>query len=162
MRFVFLGDNGECAIVDDRDYRAIINAGPWRLKRDGTNKYAQHHIYVGGKRTTQTMHRFLVGETIVRVDHKNLNGLDNRRDNFREATAQQNGANSRSRKGSSEYKGVSWYRWKSKWQAQIQVNHKTHNLGYFKNERDAAAAYDVAAKMYFGDFANTNGIGDAA
>lgn len=46
---------------------------------------------------------------------------------------------------SSKYIGVSWCTRYSRWVSQIYVNGKANRVGYFKKERDAAIAYDVAA-----------------
>jgi len=45
------------------------------------------------------------------------------------------------------------------WRAKIKINkhdaYDTH-LGYYNNEKEAALAYDAAAKQHFGEFALTN------
>ncbi len=52
------------------------------------------------------------------IDHKNRDGLDNRRENLRFATAQQNACNLTKRQGTtSKYKGVYWYNRTSQWVA---------------------------------------------
>jgi hypothetical protein len=56
----------------------------------------------------------------------------------------------------SQYKGVTWYIKHSKWYAQIQINKKMVYLGLYITEKDAAHAYDTAAKLYFGEYAQLN------
>lgn len=67
--------------------------------------------------------------------------------------------NQGSKIGTSKYKGVGIVphsMFVKKWRARITVNRKEKHLGYFKSEISAAKAYDVAAKKYFGEFANCN------
>jgi hypothetical protein len=91
------------------------------------------------------------------VDHRNLNGLDNRRSNLRLATHGENNQNKRKRKGaSSRYIGVSFEKRIKKWSARIMYKGKAIWLGNFKNEIDAALAYDKAARKYYGEFARLN------
>jgi len=92
------------------------------------------------------------------IDHINYDGLDNRKANLRLATRTQNNRHTRRtiNPGTSKYKGVSWYRREKKWVAKINAYGKTYPLGSFKNEIQAARAYDHAAKKYHGDFAALN------
>ncbi len=92
------------------------------------------------------------------VDHRNRNGLDNRRTNLRLATHSQNRCNRFVNKVgcSSQYRGVSRNKQKNKWNAQIQFEGKWIWLGRFDNEIDAAKAYDEAARKYHGEFARLN------
>ena len=75
------------------------------------------------------------------VDHINNNSLDNRIENLRVLTNQQNQWNNNA-------KGYSWYKQRKIWTAQIQVNGKQINLGYFENEEDARNAYLEAKSLY--------------
>lgn len=143
--------HGRVAMVDAEDFAAVAPY-TWRVfEATGDGPYAQTSLYVDGVRTTRRMHRLLFG---TEVDHKNRNGLDNRRQNLRPATRSQNTANTRGKGGVSPYKGVHWSG--SKWRAQITVNYRKHQLGSFESEVEAARAYDVAARQFFGEFAATN------
>lgn len=91
------------------------------------------------------------------VDHKNGDTLDNRRENLRIATPQQNQANSQKHiKKSSIYKGVSWHKDACKWRVYIVFNRKQEALGLFSDELEAARAYDKRAEELFGEFARLN------
>jgi hypothetical protein len=46
---------------------------------------------------------------------------------------------------SSKYRGVSWRKDKSQWEAQIKVAGKLEHLGYFDDEAEAARAFDTRA-----------------
>lgn len=91
------------------------------------------------------------------VDHKNLNGLDNRRENLRLCTDGQNKANGRVRRdNTSGYRGVYWNSSANKWQAYISVNSQRLYLGVFSDAWDAATAYNEAATLHYGEFARLN------
>jgi hypothetical protein len=91
-------------------------------------------------------------------DHINRNGLDNRKANLRPATHTQNIWHRRKFKpySRSKYKGVDFAKDMKRWRARIRVNGKRIYLGSFKNELEAAKAYDHAAKKYHGQFASLN------
>lgn len=101
------------------------------------------------------MHRDIL-KTNLDVDHKNRDGLDNRRSNLRKATRQQNSANSIKKHfgKDSKFKGVC--RSRDHWRAQIVVNYKAIFIGCFATEIKAAEAYDREAKKHFGKFARLN------
>jgi hypothetical protein len=89
------------------------------------------------------------------LDHINRDRSDNRLENLRAATAQENSCNTSKRKNTtSKYKGVSWYRRYQKWQAHIRHNGKSRYLGMYATEEKAHAAYCKAAAELHGDFAN--------
>ena len=90
-------------------------------------------------------------------DHKNHNGLDNRRCNLRICTPAQNQYNRRLQTGgTSLYKGVYWHKENRKWRAQICHGGLHIHIGYYDYEADAAIAYDDMAIDLFGEFACLN------
>jgi AP2 domain-containing protein len=92
------------------------------------------------------------------VDHADGNGLNNQRWNLRVATKRQQQANrGKQRNGrTSQYKGVFWDKSRERWSATIHYDHKTRYLGRYRDEEDAAHAYDLAALESFGSFARLN------
>lgn len=87
------------------------------------------------------------------VDHKNLRPSENGLENLRSATLSQNAANSRVRKNNKlKIKGVRRH-WTGRFEAYITVNRRQIYLGGYSSASEAAAAYLVAAKVHYGEFA---------
>jgi len=79
------------------------------------------------------------------VDHINGIRSDNRIVNLRDVTNQENGRNRRiTKRNTSGFTGVCWYKQCSKCQAQIRVNSKQIHLGLFDNKEDAIATREQA------------------
>ena len=146
---------GKFAIVDAEDY-AFLMQWKWCANKNGNTFYAKRFAKtVNGKYKLILMHR-LINKTPKHsyTDHKNGNGLDNRKSNIRTATINQNGANRKKNKiGTSKYKGVTWNKALGKWKTYIRVNKELIHLGYFTNEEEAANAYRDRARIEFGEFA---------
>lgn len=86
-------------------------------------------------------------------DHKDGDGLNNRRSNLRPCTYSQNGANRGPQKNSSTgVKGVFPHRDTGKFRSCIMVEGKSRHLGIFATIEDAALAYRTAAEEAFGEF----------
>lgn len=87
------------------------------------------------------------------MDHSDLDKVNNRIANLREATRAQNKANSLTQNNNKlGVKGV--YRIPSgRFRASIRVNYQLINLGTFATQEAAAAAYEEAARKHFGIFA---------
>lgn len=165
---IMVRNSGEKLIVnvDDEDFEGLsrynwrtlsgrsMNIYTWRhsTKQERSKGYPQNVI----------MHRQILGVILkpdVEVDHRDGNGLNNMKENLRVATRSQNNMNRISRSGTTSiYKGVSWNREKSKWEAYIRYESKQYKLGYFNDERDAALAYNNKAKELFGEFARFNDL----
>ena len=80
------------------------------------------------------------------IDHIDGDRSNNEVLNLRKVSSADNHRNISSRGGTSKYLGVSWDRPRGKWMARIQVNGRTHHLGRYDLEEDAARAYDAAAR----------------
>jgi len=120
--------------------------------------YAMANIWKKNERTTIKMHSLLlplpIGQTL---DHKDFDGLNNRRSNLRPANRSQQRVHQQKREfTSSQYRGVCWAKDTNKWQAQITIDGKVTYLGQFDSEEDAANARDSVAKKYHGEFAVLN------
>lgn len=135
---------------------ALINAADLPLVR-GYKWMAQRHrktFYAKAKSGRLRMHKLLTGVNLI--DHKNGNGLDNRRENLRSCTPLENSWNRRGPKGASGFYGVSWHSQHNKWMARITVSGRRVSLGYFNSETEAARVYDRECKRLRGVFAVLN------
>lgn len=97
------------------------------------------------------MHRFLLNaKEEERIDHINRNRKDNRKENLRFCTQQENNCNHTLRKNSnSGITGVYWHKNSNRWV--IYVGDKY--LGYQKDKTEAIKVRLRAEKEMFGDFA---------
>lgn len=157
---------GMSAIVDDEDYDSLMqyvwhageSAGLWYTRRQISRPEARKQ---GRTRSQIYMHRVVAsagqGEL---VDHINGNTLDNRRCNLRLCSSGENARNSRKKRGTSRFKGVSRHNKTKQWSVQICTNGTRVHLGQFDSEEDAARAYDAAATQAHGAFAKLNFPGD--
>ena len=119
-----------------------------------------------GKRTTLPLHRFIMNAPDgMEVDHIHHNYCDLRKTELRCVRHSQNMMNQRSRSDTySRFKGLTWYKRRSKWRAQITNNYKNVHLGYYpgtpEGEIEAAIAYNKAAVELFGEYAKLNDISE--
>jgi hypothetical protein len=156
-RRIWLGD-GQFAILDQKDYYRLSKF-KWYIKGSFGKFYAARNYKYDSRQTkTVSMHREIMSAPAgLLVDHKNRDGLDNRRANLRLATYSQNNCNKLKRENtSSQFAGVCFNKRGKRWGASIGNKGERIFLGYFDSEIDAAKAYDIAAKKYHGEFARLN------
>lgn len=149
---------GKFALVDDEDF-AQVSRFNWFY----STGYAVRNIKLDTNvYKMELMHRFLLGLNFGDgkiVDHKNGNGLDNRRENLRICSKLENQRNQGPRHTkTSKYKGVGYFKRDKKWRARIKVGEKDIEIGKFTTEKEAALAYNKAALKYFGEFAWLNDV----
>lgn len=145
------------AIVDDDDYNKAIKY-KWHIKKRDNRRtfYACTNI----KKEKVLLHRFILGSKKHDnkiIDHINRNGLDCRKENLRIANNVINNMNrDLQRNNTSGYRGVCRRKKEKKWRAQIGYNNKMITIGYYKDIKDAAKAYNKRAKELFGEYAYLN------
>jgi DNA-dependent RNA polymerase auxiliary subunit epsilon len=149
------------ALVSDVDYERVSQFN-WYANKGYKTYYAQRKQTISpNKEKTVSMHRFILSAPLgTFIDHKNRNGLDNRRMNLRFVSGSDNQKNKvvNYEGKSSKYKGVSFDKTRKKniWKTTIKLNRKSIWIGRFKDEKEAAQAYNIAALKYFGEFARPN------
>lgn len=161
---------GYTAIVDDAD--KDLAAFKWTaVAKPSGYCHAVRAIadYSSGRRRQKclAMHRVILervlGRTLLsdeQVDHRDLNPLNNCRENLRLANQFENSRNRR-RQGNckSQYKGVIQLV-SGHWKATIKAGAGQIHLGVFETEIEAGAAYNKSAVELHGDFALLNNIAE--
>lgn len=145
----------EKTLIDLQDIYKIQKY-KWRLQSSG---YVMGRI----KGETVLLHRYLmdINNPKIQVDHRNHNKLDNRKQNLRLATPQENNFNRTFKsKSISGIKGVVWSKERKKWTANIKINSKNIFLGYFRKIEKAIKIRIEKELELFGSFANKEEIVD--
>ncbi len=146
---------GKFALVDDDCFDYLSQ---WKWHYDG--KYARRNIRVNGKLVHIYMHKVVAG-TDQKVDHKDLDPLNNQRANLRACTTQTNAVNARKAVNkTSIYKGVT--KRGNSWRSQLTYKNKKVYSAHFPTERWAAYAYDLNAYALYGEYARLNSSGAIA
>jgi|JI10StandDraft_1071094.scaffolds.fasta_scaffold364297_3 hypothetical protein len=151
---------GKFALVDDEDFEELSKY-KWCAYRHRNTFYASRSVRINGKNKNIRMHRQVL--SLVKkneyCDHINGDGLNNQKSNLRICGNAENLLNrGKGKNNTSEFKGVTRDNRDGVWYAQIKVNKKHFYLGRFKNKKDAAIAYNEAAKLHHGEFARLNKI----
>lgn len=142
MRLIPL-TRGQFATVDDDDYESLAEHN-WHALKQPNTYYAARSVKSDGKKITIWMHRQVNGTPPdLLTDHINGDGLDNRKENLRCASHQDNMINcGRHKSCISIYRGVSWHISNRRWIAQITVDYRNIYIGGFSSEEEAHIAYE--------------------
>ena len=151
--------HGYRIILDTLDYKrltALLHKPYWQVYRTRVNTFYARvaHELPDGTHRTDYLHRLILGvQAGVEVDHKDGDGLNNRRENLRPATRLQNARNRQQRNGRVLPKGVQKSH-NSEHGYSATISNK--NLGSYSTAQHAAWAYDTAARQMWGEFSALN------
>lgn len=126
--------------------------------------YSCINLYKEGKCYKYQIHRLLAisfipnPDNLPVINHKDGNPLNNALDNLEWCTQSQNlkhawatglfknrnpNASVKRKISTSKYKGVSWSKQRDRWCVYITINNKSIGIGRYKDEIEAAKAYDT-------------------
>ena len=146
-RLEVMTTNGEVFLASIHD-EPLIRSRTWRAVYARRGFYVNNFFTVKGKQSVIGLHRFLMNPPEgIQVDHVNGKKHDNRRENLRLATPQQNSRN---------HHLICVRQIKSgKWLARITLDRKqgTKHIGHFDTKEEALAARQAAVDLHFGEFA---------
>lgn len=162
MKEITLNGSTLVTIVDDCDYDTFSSLA-WYLDNSGYARRSFTERLSDGstKRRAVALHREILGlpydKRTPYGDHRNRNKLDNRRENLRICTPQEN---SRNRIGTSRsgYKGVRRSSRGDGWDARITEHGRAVFLGSYPTPEQAAIAYNEAALVLHGQYARLNSV----
>lgn len=146
--------------IDGEDFVKVKEYTWWLNYSKHTDSFYIDSEYRNNKKRVKIkLHRYLVNcpKGMV-VDHIDGNTLNNCRSNLRICKLSENSRNRRDTPSSSIYKGVFLIKRDNVYTAAIRYKNNLIYLGRFKNEVNAAKAYNEAAIKYFGEFARLNVI----
>lgn len=142
--------NGQLLEVytDGRIYR--FNKKNDKLIVENTNNHSEGYNRIACNGKMILRHRIIgfaflgldINNTTQCIDHIDGNKLNNCLSNLRIVTAHQNHFNQ------TKAKGFSWHKGNRKFVAQIGINRKVINLGYYSTEKQAREAY-LKAKLFY-------------
>jgi len=139
----------------------------WKVNRTGTAKAGDEAGSINNKGykvvkingLAYLQHRLIWimhgNDPVDCLDHIDGDPLNNRIENLRAATRQQNQCNQKlPRNNTSGTKGVNWNKERSRWQGKVRYKGKAHHTNYFKDKEECAKAVKELREKLHGDFAN--------
>lgn len=140
-----IGKSGKTTKISNGD---VIFVSNYRLL------FKNGYVFAKTKGGVVPLTRLILGLTRTKrvVDHVNHDTLDNRRENIRAITQQQNTFNSKTKKSETGIKGVLA---RKGYVASLQINGKAHSKT-LKTEAEAVELYNEYSKEYHLDFGQPN------
>lgn len=123
------------------------------------SEHSKGYIHIIISKVSYKAHRlawlYMTGEwPPSQVDHINETKADNRWENLRPATNQQNCSNKKARSDNTTgLKGLSWHKQSKSWNVKVSGEHGTHN-SYHKCLLNAVATLYRLQKIIHGEFVN--------
>lgn len=135
--------HGSHYVLVDKEDLKLFNKRKLYLHKIG------QFLYVRLNPTKIGLHRLIMGnpKNMV-IDHINRNPLDNRKENLRICTIQENLRNQKRPNNKTGFNGVS-VAYNGKYSAQIKINYKKIHLGIYKTLEEAINARKEAEKRFF-------------
>jgi len=147
MKEILLTKN-KITYVDDEAYEILAYYG-WNCYEYGWREkvtIAARSVFLNGKRISVYLHRVLAGvPQCFSVKPINGNRLDNVHENLQILDKAGNKYKFTPFTGKSSFKGVVWNGWYGLWEAKFFKM----SIGFYKNEVDAARAYNVKIREIY-------------
>lgn len=164
---------GRTALIDDEDHERTLTAyfgnnmswtgricdSRWHSRVRKHTCYAVHSVVLGKLHRNVLLHRLILQAPVGSViDHKNHNGLDNRRENIWLCTQLENGQNRKDRGAENGRKFCGVYCGGNYWYAMIKHKGKAIYVGCFPTDIEAARAWNEAAIRLRGESTYLNPV----
>jgi hypothetical protein len=149
-------NNDGIPYIKVKDLEVLVDEDNWH-ELSNISWYINTNGYIFNKKFG-LMHRYIMkAKDDEIIDHINKKKDDNRRSNLRIASSGLNNHNkTKSKNASSKYFGVSYNKNEKKWVSIITYKGERDYIGLFKDEIDAAKAYNAKAIFYYKENANLN------
>lgn len=143
----------EHCFIDTDDFDLVANFNTtWFLHDNNGNTYARTTVTIDGKIHRLQMHRLILGldDADIVVDHRDHNGLNNKRDNIRVSDRILNPQNKKGARSDSKtgVRGVTFDKESQKFKAHVSVDGKQKTLGRFSTIDEAEQAVKEARRKY--------------